>query len=374
MIRGRLGYALALVAGGLFYLFFRGWLSFFVLVVVLLLPILSLLLFLPAARRCRMELSARPGAVNKGEEVVFTAKFTNTGLLPILWAGCRFRVENGLGDGERPRRCTLSLGPKSHALAEYPVSSLYAGAILCRAEGAKCVDPLGLFSRSLGKQSAVRAYVLPQVLPITPAVTATAAAAAGDRTQPEHPGDDPSETRDVRPYRPGDPMRAVHWKLSTRTEDLMVREFSQSADCAVELLLDLNGSLEGRDLVLDAVASLHACLEDCGVGHRVSWFDPSSGTLLSQDLHREEEWPPVLRALLAPPGAAGAALACRAALGGRPARLVCLTARLDDGTQALLARLEPDLTLTPGGEAPLPKGVIPLARDTLTQTLSGLSL
>ena len=36
--------------------------------------------------------------------------------------------------------------------------------------------------------------------------------------------------RDLREYRPGDPARAIHWKQSVRTDQLLVREYEREAD------------------------------------------------------------------------------------------------------------------------------------------------
>lgn len=38
------------------------------------------------------------------------------------------------------------------------------------------------------------------------------------------PGDDPGETYDIREYRSGDSIRQIHWKLSGKLDDIMIRE------------------------------------------------------------------------------------------------------------------------------------------------------
>ncbi len=46
------------------------------------------------------------------------------------------------------------------------------------------------------------------------------------------------EFHQLRDYRPGDDLRAVHWKTSARRSELMVREFQQSRDQDLVVLLD----------------------------------------------------------------------------------------------------------------------------------------
>ncbi|MBO5897444.1 MAG: DUF58 domain-containing protein, partial [Clostridia bacterium] len=51
---------------------------------------------------------------------------------------------------------------------------------------------------------------------------------------------DRSEVRDVRDYRPGDPLKDVHWKLSSKSEELLVRDFSGGSSDRTILYCDLS--------------------------------------------------------------------------------------------------------------------------------------
>lgn len=376
MIRGRLGYALALCGGAAFFIYYAGWLSWFTLLFLLALPLVSLALSWPAARRTALSLSARPAAVQKGETARFTAQFSTQSRLGTARAECVLRVSNALGVAEPPRPCAVSLVGRGRGRVVYDLRSDYCGRLLCRGERARCLDYLGLFSFSLGPATAAEVFVLPRVVPIAPQLTAALwAVPGGGDIHLGRAGDDTSETFDLRPYRPGDALKAVHWKLSSRTDALMVREFSQSVSCAVELLADLGGSLEGRDVVLDALASVHAFLWASGIGHRVSWYDPVTGELTARDVTGEDDWPPVLRALLSPPGAPGAAVALRAAQGAgldQP-RLMCFAAQWGNTAAAGLAQWGDALVLAPASPD-LPGGVIPLESETLAGTLSALAI
>jgi len=58
------------------------------------------------------------------------------------------------------------------------------------------------------------------------------APAAGARTRPSVAGDD---IHQIRPYRAGDPMRAIAWKASARSTHLLSREYEQPVDADVRL-------------------------------------------------------------------------------------------------------------------------------------------
>ncbi|MFQ9394507.1 MAG: DUF58 domain-containing protein [Lachnospiraceae bacterium] len=52
-----------------------------------------------------------------------------------------------------------------------------------------------------------------------------------DEYATDRKGEDVSEIYAIREYRPGDSMKAIHWKLSARTKHWMVKEFSFPRAC-----------------------------------------------------------------------------------------------------------------------------------------------
>ncbi len=61
----------------------------------------------------------------------------------------------------------------------------------------------------------------------------------------EREGSDSSQPFGVRPFAQGDKLQKIHWKLSARTDEWMVRQDSQPKACAVVVLLDY-GMESGR--------------------------------------------------------------------------------------------------------------------------------
>lgn len=89
-------------------------------------------------------------------------------------------------------------------------------------------------------------------------------------------GHDPSETFQIREYIPGDKLQNVHWKLTAKTNELMVKEHSQPKGCPVVLLLGAQAGHEGDeqfDRFLQIAASLSFALVDAECPHIVSWYD-----------------------------------------------------------------------------------------------------
>ena len=78
----------------------------------------------------------------------------------------------------------------------------------------------------------------------------------GDKYSPHKPGDDPTELFGLRPYREGDRLSRIHWKLSQKTGQTLVKELGLPVSERVLFLLDLTGPGEEISLQLDAFATL----------------------------------------------------------------------------------------------------------------------
>lgn len=80
----------------------------------------------------------------------------------------------------------------------------------------------------------------------------------------------------IRPFRPGDPLRQIHWKSSGKGRGLMAKTFHEEIAGRVSIYLDTGAALDA-DLFEQAVEAsgslLFSALEE---GHHAEWLDSSS--------------------------------------------------------------------------------------------------
>lgn len=100
------------------------------------------------------------------------------------------------------------------------------------------------------------------------------------------PGYDPAENFGVREFRMGDKLQSVHWKLSARTDTLMIRENSLPKACPVVLFL--------KDALPEEYSALSFSLMDAGCPHYVCWQSVSRGELFRARVDDEESFYGVL--------------------------------------------------------------------------------
>ncbi len=90
------------------------------------------------------------------------------------------------------------------------------------------------------------------------------------------PGHDSSELYGFRPFCKGDRIQGIHWKLSARMDELLVKEVSMPKACPVVFLLDYRpaGQRDEKkvNVYLALLAGISFSMMDAGCPHYVSWY------------------------------------------------------------------------------------------------------
>lgn len=153
----------------------------------------------------------------------------------------------------------LSIFPGYKRKEEYrmPVNTEICGEIEIQIQEIRCYDFFQLFCVKKYSPQKKEMVIYPEVktmnliLKHRPKTKET-----GDIFDEDVRGNDMSEIFDLRGYQDGDSIRSVHWKLSSKMNRLLVREFSRPASFDTILLFSLAGGKEISNKKITRVASL----------------------------------------------------------------------------------------------------------------------
>lgn len=297
MLIRRILYGVTLAGVLLFQITNDNYLAHFLLALCLALPVLSLALSLPGMVKCRVGLAARPVSVGRGEGGVWTVEVDTLAGLPLPRLSMRVTEENLL-TGETQRRRLALTGVARRRPMEAPVSTGHCGLLELRSDKVRVCDYLGLVSIPLAPPPPARllcrpipAQCQPVDIPEGQGIRPSAKSAARRG---------PGEDYDLREYRPGDPMRAVHWKLSSKWDELIVKERSDTVAPLPLLTIDRFGPPETLDRLLDNLTGMSRALLHVQRPHAVLWLD-SGGQPQLHIISDEREYADCLPALLSGP-------------------------------------------------------------------------
>ena len=214
-----------------------------------------------AARTLTLSGEADSKSVHRGEKVRLNLTARHRGWLPIA----PLKLEISSGAGMPVREIRLRDVPGKLQTLVLPFQADHVGVSCPGVQAWEVEDLMGLFSiRKTAEESMTELLVLPNLFRTEPLTLA-----------PGDPGsdvmaratEDLSAPSDIREYQAGDPMKKIHWKLSLRKGELLVRKFDEPILQEVLILMDCSrppswghpeAEADIRDALLETAASVFA--------------------------------------------------------------------------------------------------------------------
>jgi len=289
MIKHWLLYLLTLAGTFVFHIFYFGWYSWFLLVLIACLPVFSFIVSILAMIRIQLQMETDP-QTHRGEPVYLSLQAIGS-FLPMP-------------------RCTMQLIITSHMTGRtvrlpqvvpnggrwfVSLDTAHCDTLICTLEKARVYDYLGMFCIPVPTPEPVECMICP--IPSPPDKLPNLSHFLVRRRQPK-PGGGFSEEHELRDYRPGDSMRDIHWKLSAKTDRTIVREAQEPIREQTLLTFDLCGTPDTIDHTLQQLCWMSDWLCQHEVPHQIIWIDPTDCEMAMESIETPEDLQALLPRLL----------------------------------------------------------------------------
>lgn len=198
--------------------------------------------------------------------------------------------------GEIP--VTFSLGTKEKSSVEFQAQSNWCGCIQFGFSRWKCRDFFKIASVKRETEVSGCTVVMPgEQRHDFSFLTREGFDMESFRYSGSRPGDDPGETYDIREYQPGDSIRQIHWKLTGKLDDIMIREKSYPVDDTVLILAEAYQSEKdpGRaETVAEVFAAILLDFMDKKIPCQAGIYDHRAGKFRIQKIRTREDYENVL--------------------------------------------------------------------------------
>jgi hypothetical protein len=245
MLRNWIAYYMLLMASLMFALLYPGVASSALFYALLVLPPASLLTLAVQLGAFRYEQSVSSLAAVKGDTVHYRLSVRNRGLMFLPCVEMAFFGGGTIYEYDFAAR-KLSLPPRGETTIEILFVCKYRGACKIGVRQIRLKDFLGLFSFRQEVGSLGTLAINPRIVPIA----GFPILAGGEREESgadARRGERAETVSDIRNYISGDRLRSIHWKLSAKRDELMVKNFERTSGAGVELMLDTLYSTRGRE-------------------------------------------------------------------------------------------------------------------------------
>ena len=207
---------------------------------VLLIPVVMLVYALSAGGAIRAYSTEEYARAEKLEDVTYDFRIINEFILPypFVEAVVLLPQKNCVRCSERIMK--VSMFPLSSYTVKNTVKFRFRGNYDIGVECLYVYDPFRLFRVRVDVDSIMDVTVLPRKLLLEDSEV-DAVSDSAEKTQRSPYTFDRLEVSDIRDYRPGDGLKSIHWKLSSKSEELVVKDYNTGVSRMTYIFSDLSG-------------------------------------------------------------------------------------------------------------------------------------
>ena len=260
----RFVYLTGLIMGVVFHNLYGQYLSYILLRFLIFLPFVSLAVSLPAMLRVRVLLSAS-GTSPRGEKAAARLKIDSRFFLPVGCLSMTFAGENRF-TGDRMKQRKISYWGVLKAEEKLVLPSDRCGVISCSLNRIWAWDYMGIFAIPVKRCDPAVYTVMP--VPQKPVPMPELDQDSAITLKPK-PGGGYSEEHELRPYRQGDALNMIHWKLSSKLDEPIVREPQLMQRKRISLSVSPCGTQRELESQMDQLLYLSTFLIEKGIPHRI---------------------------------------------------------------------------------------------------------
>lgn len=236
MLKYRLIYSLLFLSALAFSMLYRSQFASVLLVLVLAIPAVSFILGLITSFFVKIKLLPQTQSVDKKQDFTVVVSLTNRSIFPAVPVRIIGKLPNIKNNSVECQQIFASVAPMSTVNIKLKGNMPYRGRYPMAIDKIYIYDLLKIFSFRKKLSVAAEAVVLPRIFPIQ-SIPSQSVSEDENLTRQQY-GFNKTSFASIREYRRGDPLQTVHWKLSAKQDDMIVKEFEETLNSDSIIICD----------------------------------------------------------------------------------------------------------------------------------------
>lgn len=294
MIRVKIAYLFFLLGLLFFSILYTNYYPVLFLVLALVLPIVLFIIIFNIRKNVMVQIDSLNSIGNKNEKISFEVSLKNNSKFPISNCEISLSYYNNFNDSIENEYIVIPADAGSTQTITCNIISKHCGNIMINIDKIKIYDYIKLFSLRKKVNCRAKVCVLPEIYNLDININKGENEVSVDSMSFSKfkSGDDPSEVFNIREYKAGDKLQRIHWKLSTKQQEIMVKEFSLSLNSDCILFLEFyceKDSLSKLESLVETTISLSKFLLINKYFHYISWYSNENEEFYKIKITSEEE-------------------------------------------------------------------------------------
>ena len=259
-------YSISLIAAFIFFLFYKMWLSWYILIALLAIPVFALIVTIAASLTVKFSI-VNPAATVKGKPA-----FIKLSIEGIASAFSFYKVKMITTDhmaGTQEKKVIVIC---DNGVTKIPLETNHCGAYSYKLSKLKVYDLLGFFhfDQIINKDIELLVKPSPEMPGYMPDMYGFKAKNLRKSSKPN------SEIYDIRDYQLGDPVKTIHWKMSAKKDKYLVKEPLEEYGGYSRVILKMTDDRDELDLHLGQILFTSKFFIDHEVAHIIRVIPPDS--------------------------------------------------------------------------------------------------
>ena len=259
-------YSISLIAAFIFFLFYKMWLSWYILIALLAIPVFALIVTIAASLTVKFSI-VNPAVTVKGKPA-----FIKLSIEGIASAFSFYKVRMITTDhmaGTQEKKVIVIC---DNGVTKIPLETNHCGAYSYKLSKLKVYDLLGFFhfDQNINKDIELLVKPSPEMPGYMPDMYGFKAKNLRKSSKPN------SEIYDIRDYQLGDPVKTIHWKMSAKKDKYLVKEPLEEYGGYSRVILKMTDDRDELDLHLGQILFTSKFFIDHEVAHIIRVIPPDS--------------------------------------------------------------------------------------------------
>ncbi len=232
--------AAIIIACIIFYVMYLWDFALVLLIIMTVLPIIMLISVIYIKHNVSVSFYLNEDSAVKNQDFPVQLIVENKGLLPVGKSEAEIEYYNVFNNEINSFKVYFPIQATNSQSITFDIRSKFCGIVNVSCAYVRIYDPMRIFSFRIAKKLNTEIPVMPEGHEISGEISFTDRVNEDSQLFSVHKaGDDPSEVFDLRDYNPGDRLNRIHWKLSSKKDDLVVKDYSLPVDIPSTVFLNL---------------------------------------------------------------------------------------------------------------------------------------
>ncbi len=275
-------YILIVILIGYLFFVFQSFPVLYILIFLLVFPFVSIFISKYIINRLDISVDCVKEDIDVNQEFYIIFKINNKTVIPIVDANIYCSYSNLFYEHKENLEISVPIYAKGEQVVRLPVKSEFCGVIDVHIDNVTVWDMLHIWYATC-KVSVNNNIILYPVVREGIEVDGNVYVTGNDDTEESYKkGSDFAEISDIREYIPGDSLKDIHWKLSSKKEQLMVKEHITMSSKQIAVFIELYNDDEYiLDNIIDVAYSVGSKLIMNNMPFTLYWW--------SENIHEIKE-------------------------------------------------------------------------------------